>query len=115
MSGFTIYDTTTGCIAQSMHNRGDVSAVESALQPGQSFIEEASDNVTGQYVLDGELMDKQDYTIKTLPMPCTITIEGSEYHLTEQPTFNFDEVGVYDIAVDAGVGFLKKTFQVEHL
>ena len=58
-----------------------------------------------------EVSSKQDYTLENLPLPCTITIEGVSYEVTEQPTFEFDVAGEYIIEVDAGVEYLKKEFK----
>lgn len=57
------------------------------------------------------ILPKQDYTLENLPLPCTITIEGVSYEVTEQPTFEFDVAGEYIIEVDAGVEYLKKEFK----
>ena len=62
-------------------------------------------------VVNDLILKKQDYTLDNLPLPCTITIEGISYEVTEQPTFEFDVAGEYTIEVDAGVEYLKKEFK----
>ncbi|GAA3704449.1 hypothetical protein GCM10022421_09070 [Oceanisphaera sediminis] len=57
---------------------------------------------------------KADYTLEALPIPCTVTIEGVEYHCTEQPEFEFDAPGTYVILVDAGPRYLRKEFNIEN-
>ena len=51
-----------------------------------------------------------DYTLDSLPLPCTLTIEGIEYACTEQPTFSFAQAGDYRIYVDAGPAYYKREF-----
>tara|TARA_R110001583_G_scaffold34551_1_gene115853 strand:- start:5056 stop:5403 length:348 start_codon:yes stop_codon:yes gene_type:complete len=55
---------------------------------------------------------KGDYTIDALPLPCTVTIEGVEYAVTEQPTLTFNYPGTYVVKIDAGVRFLEKEFEI---
>lgn len=58
--------------------------------------------------------DKQDFELNNLPLPCTVTIEGVSYEVTEQPTFQFDVPGVYQIHVDAGPQYYKKVFDYDY-
>ena len=60
------------------------------------------------------ILIKQDYELDTLPIPCIITIEGVQYEAYEQPFFEFDAPGIYEINVDAGVKYLKKDFKVDY-
>lgn len=62
----------------------------------------------------GTIHAKGDYPLEALPLPCTITIEGVDYHCTEQPVFEFDAPGSYTIEVDAGPRYLKKEFTIEN-
>lgn len=55
----------------------------------------------------------QDYRLEALPLPCTLTIEGVQYPCDQQPEISFERPGSYQIAVDAGPAWLKKTFTVE--
>lgn len=62
----------------------------------------------------GTLHKKADYTLDSLPLPCTITIEGEVYEVNKQPTFDFDAPGTYTIEVDAGPKFLRKEFTIDN-
>lgn len=57
---------------------------------------------------------RTDYTLNHLPLPCLVTIEGVEYEVTKQPTFEFDVPGTYTIQVDAGPRYLKKEFTLDY-
>ena len=81
---------------------------ENYIYVDEEFID---DSVYYVNVSTKEILPKQDYTLKNLPLPCTITIEGISYEVTEQPTFEFDVAGEYVIEVDAGVEYLKKEFK----
>jgi hypothetical protein len=60
-------------------------------------------------------LEKQDYVLEALPLPCTITIEGVVYtDITAQPTFEFSAPGAYIIEVDAGPAYLKKEFTYDY-
>ena len=86
--------------------------IQEQLQEGEGFIE--TDTIVDDrlfYINSGSILPKQDYELDCLPLPCTITIEGVSYHITEQPTFEFDVEGEYIIEVDAGVEYLKKEFE----
>lgn len=74
-------------------------------------------DIGGYYVAHelGTLVPKADYTLGTLPLPCTLTIEGVRYeNVTTQPTFEFDAPGAYIIQVDAGPQYLKKEFTLDY-
>lgn len=62
----------------------------------------------------GTLHEKADYTLDAIPLPATITIEGVTYEVSEQPTFEFDVPGTYNIQVDAGPKFLQKEFVIDY-
>jgi hypothetical protein len=62
----------------------------------------------------GTIHTKEDYPLEQLPLPCTVTIEGTEYPCAEQPVFEFDAPGEYVIEVDAGPRFLKKEFTYDY-
>ena len=107
---YIIYDNMGNIVKQYM---GD--SVESESNgyswihiSGDDFIQDSLFYVNIQ---EKEIIARQDYTLENLPLPCTITIEGISYEVTEQPTFEFDVVGEYIIEVDAGVEYLKKEFK----
>ncbi len=56
---------------------------------------------------------RQDYSLDTLPLPCTLTIEGVQYPCEQQPELSFEQPGSYQISVDAGPAWLDKTFTIE--
>jgi hypothetical protein len=58
---------------------------------------------------------KMDYTLETHPIPCTATIEGIEYQITEPTVFTFvpEAVAVdYEITINGGIQYLEKEFIV---
>lgn len=58
---------------------------------------------------------KMDYTLETHPVPCTATIEGVEYPITEPMNFTFTPGPVavdYEIMITAGIQYLEKEFIV---
>ena len=63
---------------------------------------------------DGVVKQKQDYDLTALPTPCSIEIEGLVYEVTEQPQFEFDVPGEYEISVDAGPQYYKKVFNYDY-
>lgn len=77
-----------------------------------SDFDPSSDYYVNLDAADPVLAPKADYTLDALPLPCTVTIEGVEYSVTEQPTFAFNYPGTYTISVDAGVRFLAKEFEI---
>ena len=55
---------------------------------------------------------KQDYHIGSLPLPCSVMIEGQTYRVTEQPEFEFDTPGTYIInVVPESPQYLEKEFE----
>lgn len=67
------------------------------------------------YIENGVISEKQDYTLDALPTPCVAVIEGVEYQITAQPTFEFEPGAVavdYVISIDAGVQYFKKEFTI---
>ena len=63
---------------------------------GQDFIAPQEPH----YMAEGELLTlRKDYELLDIPLPCTISIEGVQYAVTEPPTFTFDAPGSYDIFV----------------
>lgn len=107
---YLIYNKTTGVVIRQLYC--DESSIHGQLSVSEDYLVldalEGSEN--DYYVQDKLLVKKQDYTLDNLPLPCTITIEGVPYEITEQPTFEFDVAGEYLIEVDAGVKYLKKEF-----
>lgn len=59
-------------------------------------------------------VDKGDYTLEILPMPCTLTIDGVDYYCETQPTLHFDFADTYVIHVDAGLRYKKKEFNYDY-
>lgn len=57
---------------------------------------------------------RDDYTLESLPIPCTITVEGVVYECNEQPTFVFDAPGIYTISVDAGPAYYLRDFTYDY-
>ena len=117
MRNFIVYRPLTGEILRNISAPDDSNVV---IQPdvvaGAGFIEHPSQVDDEQYYVnldtDPVIMPKGDYTLEALPLPCTVTIEGTEYAVTEQPTFAFNYPGTYLIKVDAGVQFLEKEFEI---
>lgn len=108
---FTIYNTLTGEIqgvitgteeTANLNKEADESVIAGSFDDELYWVNPSS-NVA-------EL--KADYTINSLPIPCTATIEEIEYSITSQPTFEFDSPGEYEIEVDAGPAYLRKVFIV---
>lgn len=66
------------------------------------------------YAEAGIIYLQGDYTLEALPLPCTVTIEGIDYPVTEQPTFEFNAEGVYTITVDAGYKYPVKEFEIDY-
>lgn len=118
MNNFAIYDRVTGEIF-SIIGAPDKTHVEIQLEviSGAGYIEVDTDvqNDTHYVITEtDEIALKGDYQLSGLPVPCAITIEGAEYHCTEQPEFEFDAPGTYIITVDAGPRYLKKEFVIEN-
>jgi hypothetical protein len=105
--------------------------VKTLFGPNEAFVllqPELSNPGWGWLVHDGSISDevhyvdlytltvleKQDFTLESLPLPCTVTIEGVEYPVTEQPTFEFSAPGIYLVQVDAGPAYLKKEFSLDY-
>lgn len=52
-------------------------------------------------------------TVSGLPNPCTVTIEGSVYTVTDgELTLSADLSGTYDVKLSAGPGYFDTTIQV---
>ncbi|MEH6626964.1 MAG: hypothetical protein V7739_10995 [Motiliproteus sp.] len=80
-------------------------------EEGELWIEGEGGDLTHYVDLAGPtITPKADYTLAALPLPCTLTIEGIDYPVTEQPTFAFNYPGTYTIEVDAGPAYLAKSF-----
>jgi len=63
----------------------------------------------------GEHVECSDYDLSSLPMPCSINIEGADYDITEIPTFTFDAPGIYDLYVSpADAQFKDKVLQIDY-
>lgn len=67
-----------------------------------------------EYWDGGRLAGRKDYQLNSLPLPCTVYIEGHEYRCHEQPEFVFDAPGTYQIFVDAGPQHLEKVFEYDY-
>lgn len=95
---------------------GPASMVDLQCGVGDSWLEGEANDVTDYVNLDAEptITPKGDYTLEALPLPCTVTIEGVEYQVTEQPTFQFNYPGTYKISVDAGVRYLRREFDFDY-
>lgn len=112
MKAFIVYDThgyilrTGVCLDADLgRQRGDSEFIaEGVADDATEFID----------VQSGKVTSKQDFTLEQLPLPCTVTIEGTEYPVTEQPVFEFDAPGQYLIQVDAGPRYLKKEFTLDY-
>jgi len=67
------------------------------------------------YVFGGSLVEKAHFTLDTIPLPATATIEGEQHPITELPvTFEFDTPGTYTISVDAGPAYYVEEFQIDY-
>lgn len=77
--------------------------------PDCDFLEGFADPRT-QYIEDGRIVQRRDYKLDRLPIPCDVWIDGVRYHCTEQPEFEFDVPGEYIVYVDAGPAYLEKEF-----
>lgn len=110
---YAVYCMSSGAIRRILSCSPDHLLVN--LSNGEEAVR-VSDLVTDatHWVDQGTLKERQDYTLTTLPLPCTITIEGVAYEVTEQPTFEFDLPGTYIIEVDAGPKYLKKEFEIDY-
>lgn len=67
------------------------------------------------FAKDGKLVPRIDYSIDALPLPCKVIIDGVEYDVTEQPTFEFDAPGTYLITVEPDdPKFMTKVFEYDY-
>ncbi len=57
--------------------------------------------IDGHYYdfLDAEFKPRNAYDLDTLPLPCTLEIEGKSYYCTEPPTINYPLPGEYVVRV----------------
>lgn len=86
-------------------------------EEGEAWMEVEGHIEHGEVYVDPEtkvICPKLDYTLEALPIPCTLTIEGQDYHCEEQPEIEFDAPGTYRILVEAGTKYLRKEFTVEN-
>lgn len=109
-----IYKTATGSIERFVE--GTITTFSLDCGEGEAWIEGEGSDTTHYVNLDADpvITPKGDYTLESLPLPCTVTIEGVEYAVTEQPTFSFNYPGTYIISVDAGVRYLQKEFEIDY-
>ena len=79
---------------------------------GQNFIVP----VEPHYMAAGEILAPcVDYDMFSIPLPCTISIEGVVYSVTEPPTFTFDAPGSYDLFVKpADAQYRDKVLTIEY-
>ena len=112
---YAVYSQSDGEILRV--NYGVESDISINTVAGEAAIIVDTANDESQYVdtIQTALVDKGDYSLSMLPLPCTVTIEGTAYPCTEQPVFELSPPGTYDISVDAGVRYLRKTFEYEQL
>ncbi|WMC09498.1 hypothetical protein PU634_10260 [Oceanimonas pelagia] len=112
---YVVYDTNTGEISHCFSGIPEFLPLN--VMEGQSALP-CPDGVTdAEYWVEhatGTIHSKGDYPLEQLPLPCTVTIEGVNYHCTEQPVFEFDAPGTYIIKVNAGPQFLKKEFEFDY-
>lgn len=112
---YVIYDKYTGEIIKEVTCPQEQLADQ--LQEGEAVsVSNGLANSDIHYIdiENGTLLPKADYELSALPLPCIITIEGTTYEVTSQPTFEFDAPGVYTVQVDAGPHFLKKEFEIDY-
>jgi hypothetical protein len=116
---FVLYDKPSGDVIQFVTNQwmSDVAAYESP-EVGVLLLLEDLDiyKVPPSYICleTLTLLPKEDYGLATLPLPCTARIEGVEYPVDEQPEFEFDLPGVYQIEIiPVSPRYLTKTFTIE--
>ncbi|MGY8872231.1 MAG: hypothetical protein ACKVJE_17480 [Pseudomonadales bacterium] len=117
---YVLYDVATmNCIGSTeCEELGVLPVIEASMgQPAITLgaIESAADWETSYVNSAMEVVPQGDYTLEALPLPCTATIEGVEYLLTQQESFTFTPLDVemaYVITIDAGVEYLKKEFTV---
>lgn len=114
-----VFNTDTGVVI-SMIESDDIGHFPLQCRSGQDWILADGDDTDENTFVDVTTIPhskhrKMDYTIEALPIPCTATIEGIEYQITEQPTFEFPALPVamsYTVSIDAGVQYLKKEFVI---
>lgn len=107
-----IYIEATGEITSSFEGPADHIALQCG--EGESYvIGEGADDTHYVELTHHSIKPKQDYTLEALPLPCTVEIEGVRYPVEGQPDFEFDAPGRYEIEVDAGPAYLRKTFYVD--
>lgn len=109
---WTVYDNVTGKIVKTLTMPESLCAAN--MQAGESCIEGHYLSTTHYINSQDEAAPRIDYTVDSLPLPCSIYIEGVEYPVTEQPVFEFDAPGVYVIGVDAGAAYLEKVFAIDY-
>lgn len=110
-----IYDVVSGEILRTFEGPSDQLSLQ--LKAGESYLiaSQGADNTHYIDTVTATIKVKGDYLLDALPMPCVLTIEGQEYPCTDQPTLNLSPAGTYEISVDAGPKYLKKTFTYEQL
>ncbi len=110
---YTVYDKETGLIEWS--GECAESDFEYLYIPEDCAVLAKKASAVSQYVdLVGlDVLDKSDYTLETLPIPCVATIDGVEYEVTAQPEFSFPVPGIYFVSIDAGAAFYRKDFDYD--
>lgn len=110
---YTVYTVATGEIQKII--TGTESAVLGSITTGEGYIEGSYDDELYWVNTSTDLPElRADYTISTIPVPCTAYIEEIEYTITSSPTFEFDAPGDYEITIDAGPSYLRKVFIVSN-
>lgn len=115
----TLFEKNTGKISGVMDSSLDVIEL-TANTINQSFIE-GSSNHKLDYVIDGCITPRPEspsyldgMSIKNLPNPCVILIEGESYDCNEtEVELSFSQPGIYKVLVLAWP-FLDKEFIVEN-
>jgi hypothetical protein len=110
---YTIYTVATGVIQKIVSGNAGFAALNAGA--GENYIAGSYDDELYWINTSTSLPElRTDYTIDTLPIPCTAYIEDIEYSITSSPTFEFDAPGDYEIEIDAGPSYLRKVFIVSN-
>lgn len=107
---FCVYDKDSG-----VTKRGGICLVEFLQQQASDDTEKvAAIAYSPGFYENGSIHPFIDYSLESLPVPCTVVIEGIAYMVTEQATFEFNYPGTYQLCVDPGPRYLKKVFTIDY-